>query len=666
MDEQRGYGVGSASSRGAPPSRNMQFMTPMAYKPGLAQSSPITAAKEQSLKRQLGLDDSDDSDDDGLDFEVGGEDADADVVPVSRLNAVEEQLKREVSLKEDAVLSKQKAEDDLKKTKEAMNRHQQMTKSQVTILKKSFDAVNAKQQDTIDELRGSMEDHIQIIKGLFSSLRARDPGFTPPSVNIPSALSPEHDAWKSSGKDHQTFSDGEELSGEAALKARVKELLTVNAALGTALKQFEIDFSPNSSVMKDETIRMLEVEIQELKKAPKVEKASANGNPSQVDEIVKKEFEKIKAENKDLTNKLKQLKKAYITLSNKKTTAKEDGPSPATETEGQDSQEVKELQKQNKDLKKICKALQAKLAEVSAAKSPETEVKPKAETQKPSESTDPSQTEMIAKLEQYNTELMKKAKEYKAKIKVLETELEKSKASKSPETSQSPEVVAAKAAAEEALIKETSELKKKLEAAVDKYNKLKESATKLEKELATAKTELSGSQKEGKNATAEIGQLRQNLASTEQQLRGTQSELQELKTRAKALQKLDTIVKIARTTQKQSNDIGQLFSATQIATKQAVIDMNQYVESFKKQALVKLAEYDSLLASAQQRYKKESRERRILYNQLQDLKGNIRVFVRVRPPSKDEIARGYSQAITFPDENQICVLNQSASVQKNL
>ncbi len=37
------------------------------------------------------------------------------------------------------------------------------------------------------------------------------------------------------------------------------------------------------------------------------------------------------------------------------------------------------------------------------------------------------------------------------------------------------------------------------------------------------------------------------------------------------------------------------------------------------------------------KYKKEMNERKKLHNQLQELKGNIRVYMRARPPNEREI-----------------------------
>lgn len=53
-------------------------------------------------------------------------------------------------------------------------------------------------------------------------------------------------------------------------------------------------------------------------------------------------------------------------------------------------------------------------------------------------------------------------------------------------------------------------------------------------------------------------------------------------------------------------------------------------------------------------YQKEYTKRRNLHNQLIELKGNIRVFCRVRPPLLVEIQSGdYEEIISYRNENEV-------------
>eukprot|EP01105_Mastigella_eilhardi_P020408 TRINITY_DN4859_c0_g1_i1.p1 TRINITY_DN4859_c0_g1~~TRINITY_DN4859_c0_g1_i1.p1 ORF type:complete len:1052 (-),score=318.18 TRINITY_DN4859_c0_g1_i1:104-3259(-) len=63
-------------------------------------------------------------------------------------------------------------------------------------------------------------------------------------------------------------------------------------------------------------------------------------------------------------------------------------------------------------------------------------------------------------------------------------------------------------------------------------------------------------------------------------------------------------------------------------------------------------------ADALRKYNKEVHKNRMLYNQLQDMKGSIRVYARVRPLSAEEIGGGASMYITFPDDEKMCVTDK--------
>lgn len=57
------------------------------------------------------------------------------------------------------------------------------------------------------------------------------------------------------------------------------------------------------------------------------------------------------------------------------------------------------------------------------------------------------------------------------------------------------------------------------------------------------------------------------------------------------------------------------------------------------------------------RYKKEVLERRKLHNLVQELRGNIRVYCRVRPPLAFELETGNDVCVAFPDVGEIAVVN---------
>ncbi|GBG68222.1 hypothetical protein CBR_g2773 [Chara braunii] len=58
---------------------------------------------------------------------------------------------------------------------------------------------------------------------------------------------------------------------------------------------------------------------------------------------------------------------------------------------------------------------------------------------------------------------------------------------------------------------------------------------------------------------------------------------------------------------------------------------------------------------AVEKYRKEMKERRKVFNQLQELRGNVRVFCRVRPLTPDERMRGEGTSVQFPEEGEIII-----------
>merc|ERR1719361_2210051 len=62
-----------------------------------------------------------------------------------------------------------------------------------------------------------------------------------------------------------------------------------------------------------------------------------------------------------------------------------------------------------------------------------------------------------------------------------------------------------------------------------------------------------------------------------------------------------------------------------------------------------------LVSEVTGKYKREMSLRRKYFNQLQELRGNIRVFCRVRPLLQFELNKGYRGCVTFPEEGQLIV-----------
>lgn len=71
------------------------------------------------------------------------------------------------------------------------------------------------------------------------------------------------------------------------------------------------------------------------------------------------------------------------------------------------------------------------------------------------------------------------------------------------------------------------------------------------------------------------------------------------------------------------------------------------------------------MAETVKKYKKEVVKNKKLYNEIQDLRGNIRVYCRVRPLSDAEITNGETYATTFPEEDTILINNSTTGKKQS-
>lgn len=80
---------------------------------------------------------------------------------------------------------------------------------------------------------------------------------------------------------------------------------------------------------------------------------------------------------------------------------------------------------------------------------------------------------------------------------------------------------------------------------------------------------------------------------------------------------------------------------------------------FSQPVMFKLRGIDAHIGELKKKYKREMMERKKLHNVIQELKGNIRVYLRCRPPTTREIEQFGDDAlcVSFPDDGQIRVVN---------
>lgn len=100
------------------------------------------------------------------------------------------------------------------------------------------------------------------------------------------------------------------------------------------------------------------------------------------------------------------------------------------------------------------------------------------------------------------------------------------------------------------------------------------------------------------------------------------------------------------------------------ATKQDLENLSSSLRLFiSQQTKARMKASEEALKVITMRYRKETADRKKLHNIIQELKGNIRVFMRCRPPSAKEIETD-SSCITFPEPQQVCVFNSEKNKEK--
>jgi len=112
------------------------------------------------------------------------------------------------------------------------------------------------------------------------------------------------------------------------------------------------------------------------------------------------------------------------------------------------------------------------------------------------------------------------------------------------------------------------------------------------------------------------------------------------------------------------NNLQQLIKVHKLISNQTKVElkeMNQSIAMLFGGALMRrLRGVDEQMNTINNRYKREMQERKRLHNLVQELKGNIRVFMRCRPPTTKELEQFGPDAlsVTFPNPGEVKVFNE--------
>ena len=214
---------------------------------------------------------------------------------------------------------------------------------------------------------------------------------------------------------------------------------------------------------------------------------------------------------------------------------------------------------------------------------------------------------------------------------------------------------------------ELSEAQRRLKAA-DEASAAKDNAEAagLRKELEQARSELASLRAARDAAAAQVKALEERLVSEKEELmEAVAQEVEQVeKTKAEEVAGLKAEVERLRSlltsSQSQAGSITKALSALDQRTRSLATQNRQLLAStqkelndmrvtlttcFKGEFVKRLALANKDYKALREKYMKEMAERRRLHNIVAELKGNIRVYMRARPPTKKELDQFGSDAI---------------------
>eukprot|EP00927_Polykrikos_kofoidii_P015191 TRINITY_DN1673_c0_g1_i1.p1 TRINITY_DN1673_c0_g1~~TRINITY_DN1673_c0_g1_i1.p1 ORF type:complete len:801 (+),score=181.09 TRINITY_DN1673_c0_g1_i1:126-2405(+) len=260
--------------------------------------------------------------------------------------------------------------------------------------------------------------------------------------------------------------------------------------------------------------------------------------------------------------------------------------------------------------------------------------------------------ELEAQLQQRGVEFDRQAQlnerlkiELKKQMSAVSAGASKSAADSSAAAEQiSAEAKAQSAATAEAAAASEAALRKDLE---NSQKETKDSMKKL-KQLATAYKAVEASKKE---AEAALGASQKALSAANEELAKPKAPVR-MPISKHLVDRVNSLIAAER------QQLAEIRAAVTTELKQGLPQSLQQVMASKSDDLTKLME--SGCKEWKQKFQDECDKRRKLHNLVQELKGNIRVYVRVRPLNERE----ESSCVSFPALGEISIFNEASSAKK--
>lgn len=260
-----------------------------------------------------------------------------------------------------------------------------------------------------------------------------------------------------------------------------------------------------------------------------------------------------------------------------------------------------------------------------------------------------------------------RAKELQGEVTRLQKELgaARKEASKAGRAAAGSSAAAGAGAAAERAAKEAKEAKEKLKKSDATVKDLRAKLRKAEQEAqrAAANSDSKEAEKAAAAAARQLEKAEKKWAKEKEDMEKRQGT--ELSRKDREISKLETAVaeldeQVKMLTAETKELRKSLAGASEL---QAQLEAAQAAQAELAETKVAVATLEKDMAELSARFKDEQLLRKKYYNQIEDMKGKIRVYCRCRPLSGSERERGNHVIVTFPDDMTVDVATERGSKQ---
>eukprot|EP00698_Gefionella_okellyi_P003156 TRINITY_DN12952_c0_g1_i1.p1 TRINITY_DN12952_c0_g1~~TRINITY_DN12952_c0_g1_i1.p1 ORF type:complete len:982 (+),score=261.46 TRINITY_DN12952_c0_g1_i1:83-3028(+) len=655
------------------------FKGPLQHKAQLANPASPTVSHTQSVARDLGFDEdamvqSDDSaSDSGEDDVDAGQRAKAQgkTVPLGDFQDLEKRLAEETDIKEKAFAALQVAKEKAKSYMQQVEKVKEMASTTKAIIEKKFQAELITASSTIEELRTGLEDLRRERQILLAQI-PRPADDTDGADSTADSATPQRTI--PSEREDELLAELDQLTKE---RNTLKSLLEKTQAKLTAANDERDNLAvearnASAAVVADASAAKREAEL-----SAKLAMAAKLGGDSKTREVellsqidaVKQERDALKEQLADTKQQLAQLESRLKTLQESSQQSADEQQSALLKREADLSAQLDSITKDRNTLSGTPATTQQQLSSVTAERdSVSAELKQVQErlkseqdlSQKTAADKDSALRKREADLTEQLDSVTKDRNALSATLAATKQAVETAESLNKQLKQQLDETQSQMKSAQESSQQAAAE---RDNAARKTQSDLSSQVEALNKEVARLSAQLETVTKDRNTVSAQLASVKQELTTSTQSL---QQELAEIKQKQQADE-----VRVKKAAQ-EFEAASRKREAELTAQLQAV---SSKTEGLRAQVASLEAEYNAAsaaLVSAKQesqiaveQYKKEAAARKKLHNQMIELKGNIRVYCRARPLTRDERERGEQFVAQFgEDDTEIALMELTTGKKK--